>query len=30
VPDLDLSDTSGFWNTMKRWMGLGSAREVAG
>ena len=30
VPELNLEDTGGFWSTLKRWMGLGEAREVAG
>ena len=30
VPDLNLDDTGGFWSTIKRWMGFGEAREVAG
>lgn len=28
VPELDLSPTSGWWGTFKRWMGLTPAREV--
>ncbi len=30
VPDLNLEDQSGFWNTLKRWMGMGESQEVAG
>ena len=30
VPELDLAGSDGFWSTVKRWMGLAPAREVAG
>ena len=30
VPDINLEDQGGFWSTLKRWMGMGDAREVAG
>ena len=30
VPDLHFEESPGFWNNVKRWMGLGAAREVAG
>ena len=30
VPELDLTDQSGVWTAVKRWMGLGPAREAFG